>query len=164
MGGHLPHPLASSASLGSRMASDRGDLSDPPARTSSALVGPGVLAAANFKASLGISPGLPCLRWESISAVRGCALKLGAARADSRRGPLLAVGMGQRGRDSGAVWPGMLLRKHCLPRTGGATVEVGLPTPQRQEWFLPERPCPRLLQPPASLHPGCGGPILLRPG
>ena len=65
MGGHLPHPLASSASLGSRMASDRGDLSDPPARTSSALVGPGVLAAANFKASLGISPGLPCLRWES---------------------------------------------------------------------------------------------------
>lgn len=62
MGGPLPHPLASSAFLGSTMAPDWGDLSDPPARTSSALVGPGVLAAANLKASPGISPGLPCLR------------------------------------------------------------------------------------------------------
>lgn len=44
------------------MAPDWGNLSDPPARTSSALVGPGVLAAANLKASPGISPGLPCLR------------------------------------------------------------------------------------------------------
>lgn len=92
MGGLLPHPLASSAFLGSTMAPTGKLVSDPPARTSSALVGPGVLAAANLKASPGISPGLPCLR------VHQCRLGLCAqvGRADSRRGPLLAVGMGQR--------------------------------------------------------------------
>lgn len=90
------------------------------------LVGTGVLAAANLKASPGISPGLPCLRWGcigAVGAVRGCALKLGAGKADPWRGPLLALGMGQRGWDSGAPWQGMLLRKHGLPRSRGATVE-----------------------------------------
>ena len=66
---------------------------------------------------MGVHWCLPC------GAVRGCALKPGAGKADSWRGPMMALGMGQRGWDWGAPWPAMPLRKHGLPRTRGATVE-----------------------------------------
>ena len=75
----------------------------------------------------------------------------------------VAAGIGQRGRDSGAVWPGMLLRKHCLPRTGGATVEVGLPTHQLAPPSAPGVVPTRATLPQAAATACWSAPRLWRP-
>lgn len=108
-------------------------------------------------AALSESPSVPS------GAVRS-SLELGGQILGEDRSWLWGWG---RGRDSGAPWPGMLLRKHCLPRTGGATVEGytrgGLPTHQPAPPSAPGVVPTRATLPQAAATACWSAPRLWRP-